>query len=160
MMVIEIVRLCICGCGQSPKLKTSRYCPGHHMQVRNTRGSVHPNWKGNAASNCAGRFRAKRRFSLGQCDMCDKPARDRHHKDDNPLNNSPENVLTLCRRCHMIVDGRLDALIEIARRPREMVEAKPCVNCGERYKPLRKGRCHCCNEYFRRHGFERTRSRK
>lgn len=25
---------------------------------------------------------------------------DVHHKDANPLNNSPENLITLCRRCH------------------------------------------------------------
>jgi hypothetical protein len=34
---------------------------------------------------------------------------ERHHKDGNPLNNDPGNIDRLCRRCHMVVDGRLDA---------------------------------------------------
>ncbi len=31
---------------------------------------------------------------------------------------------------------------------------KPCANCNQLSKPLRKGRCHKCNEYFRNHGKE------
>lgn len=31
-----------------------------------------------------------------------------------------------------------------------------CLICKRRYSPLRKGRCHACNEYWRRHGIERT----
>jgi hypothetical protein len=31
----------------------------------------------------------------------------------------------------------------------------PCVHCGQLSKPLRKGRCHACSMYFRRHGVER-----
>ncbi len=34
-------------------------------------------------------------------------------------------------------------------------EAEACSNCSRLAKPLRRGRCHACNEYFRRKGFER-----
>jgi hypothetical protein len=32
-----------------------------------------------------------------------------------------------------------------------------CQICQRKYEPLRRNRCHSCNEYFRRHGIERTR---
>lgn len=41
------------------------------------------------------------------CERCGAEAVDRHHRDGNPLNNDPGNVASLCRRCHMELDGRL-----------------------------------------------------
>ena len=45
---------------------------------------------------------ARRRFSLGECSAidCEKPASDRHHIDENPHNNEPENVTGLCASHH------------------------------------------------------------
>ena len=40
------------------------------------------------------------------------------------------------------------------RRPRPKTVSQPCVVCKELRGVLRKGRCHRCNEYFRRHGTE------
>lgn len=39
----------------------------------------------------------------GECERCGAKGKslDVHHLDDNPRNNSPENLFTLCRRCHM-----------------------------------------------------------
>jgi hypothetical protein len=55
-----------------------------------------------------GRRRARRRKPLGQCERCaTAKATDVHHVDDDPLNNEPGNLLALCRRCHMTLDGRL-----------------------------------------------------
>jgi predicted nucleic acid-binding Zn ribbon protein len=32
-----------------------------------------------------------------------------HHRDENPLNNAPENLITLCHRCHKLVHrGKID----------------------------------------------------
>jgi hypothetical protein len=33
---------------------------------------------------------------------------------------------------------------------------RPCAVCGRPAKPLRRGRCHACDEYFRRRGVERS----
>ena len=42
------------------------------------------------------------------CESCkESPAVERHHKDDNPLNNDPSNLLFVCRKCHMRLDGRI-----------------------------------------------------
>lgn len=70
-------------------------------------------WKGEAVSVKGGRTRAQRAFPIVRaCEACgeDKKRIDRHHKDGNTKNNSPENIAFFCRRCHMTVDGRLAAL--------------------------------------------------
>lgn len=57
-------------------------------------------------------------YELGTCEYegCDEEARDRHHIDEDPTNNAPENVARYCRRHHMLVDGRLAALAARALR--------------------------------------------
>lgn len=52
----------------------------------------------------------------------------------------------LCRRCHMLEDGRL-AKLSGSRRP--IGPPKPCASCGKPYKPLRKGLCNRCNHQQR-----------
>lgn len=120
------------------------------------RGSEHPDWKGDDARDETKRARAQRMYKLDNalCECCSQvPATDRHHKDDDTGNNERNNLMFLCRRCHMTVDGRLEAFINAPdRSPRP---PKPCTNCGRPSKPLRKGRCHTCNEYLRRNGVER-----
>lgn len=43
---------------------------------------------------------------IGPCVKCGKGKAERHHIDDNPLNNAPENIMALCRRCHTIEHGK------------------------------------------------------
>ena len=118
-----------------------------------------PAWKGDNVKNVdAGRKRARKLFDLSLCNKCGKSGIDRHHKDGNPLNNTPENVEILCRRCHMDADGRiktLEALWE-HNRTKPKTPPSPCVICRTPYKPLRKGRCHNCNMYLRKYGIERS----
>lgn len=41
------------------------------------------------------------RFIKDKCDMCGTTENlDTHHKDLNPKNNEPENLMTLCDSCH------------------------------------------------------------
>lgn len=124
----------------------------HPSKVR--KGERHYRWKGDGASNEAKRMRAQRIYGLGRCERCLRNrATDRHHKDGNPGNNDPSNVEKLCRKCHMTVDGRLARLL-VNRYVQPIKPPAPCEVCGNLSKPLRKGRCHRCNEYFRRHGVE------
>lgn len=97
-----------------------------------------------------GRNQARRIYPkpLGACVLCGKPASDRHHKDGDTFNNHPTNISFLCRRCHMLVDGRLGRL---ATGPRATKPRMPCMVCGKVGGYLRRGRCHACNEYYRRH---------
>lgn len=79
-------------------------------------GAAHHAWKGNEVSVKGGRTRAKRLYrDIGPCVVCENPKSERHHIDGNTANNEPENIVALCRRCHMETDGRLDAFKELAR---------------------------------------------
>jgi len=80
------------------------------------RGERNPNWKGDAAAVQSGRGRAIRATPLAAlCERCKKrPASERHHVDGNTCNNARENLLQLCRTCHMKLDGRLEAFAEMA----------------------------------------------
>lgn len=121
---------------------------------RGLRGELSHGWKGDAAGKDAGRVRARNRYRLGPCEHCGKPACDRHHKDGNTLNNETSNIAILCRRCHMVVDGRL-AVIRVSGKPRRAAVVSVCKVCGNEYRPLRSGRCLRCASYFYRRGEER-----
>lgn len=116
-------------------------------------GDQFSQWKGDDASPSAKRTRARKRFKhLGICEKCGKKsACDRHHIDANTGNNVRSNIMFLCRRCHMEIDGRLEAFIHSKRNSKS---AQPCKVCGRLAKPLRKGRCGACAERFRRNGFD------
>lgn len=105
------------------------------------KGSVKP-----TANPRTGHCRALRLYPLGGlCEHCrEAPAADRHHKDGNPLNNDRANVELLCRRCHMIADGRLPRFRDAKGGRGRKQPAKPCASCGELAKPLRRGRCARC----------------
>jgi hypothetical protein len=126
-MECEAVKLCECGCGNpTNRAKRARksagiekgdfakFLPAHHFKLEKYKrknrpeliGSGNGMWKGELASAGAGRFRARKKYKLGKCENCGKEATDRHHRDGNPLNNDPPNVKILCRKCHMLADGR------------------------------------------------------
>jgi hypothetical protein len=132
---MKAMKLCECGCGQpSPiaritinkfgykKGESLRFIHNHHGRGKHWSekskeknreahlGKRNGMWKGDKASKVAGQMRAQRIFNLDKCELCAKPAIDRHHQDDNTLNNDPLNVQILCRSCHMVIDGRMNNL--------------------------------------------------
>lgn len=120
-------------------------------------GEKHGKWKGDAASDHTKRQRARRLFKAGPCERCGSTGRtERHHIDGDPGNNVRGNILIVCRRCHQLVDGRLEAsvrrLVALARE--RVTPPRPCSNCGRDYKPLRNGRCGSCAIHWRKHGVE------
>jgi len=60
---------------------------------------------------------AQRRYpTLGRCEHCHAvPAVDRHHRDGNTAHNQRANLLFVCRRCHMLIDGRLAVFLSTSR---------------------------------------------
>ena len=113
------------------------------------RGEASPFFKGDNAVDSSKRERARKLYpNLGSCEMCAAVAVERHHKDGNTGNNSPENIAILCRRCHMETDGRLVEFIKAGQHPPQ--PPKACADCGRLYKPLRQGRCgSCSNRHYR-----------
>jgi hypothetical protein len=110
----------------------SKYCSSDcKRRVR------HPNTAG------SWRQRATRGFpELGPCAKCNGKAVDRHHKNGDVTDNSPENIAMLCRRCHMETDGRLLRFVAAGGgRLINPLPPSPCSECGRLYKPLRRGLC-------------------
>lgn len=136
-----------CGEWKAKKAYRCRACSPKPAEAARAR------WKDDP-SDSAAHSRAVRMFALA--DACERCARtvplERHHKDGNPANNEPSNIWILCRRCHMEVDGRADALVEAAMKNAEKMRKPPapCVECGKLSKPLRRGLCHACDERKRR----------
>lgn len=69
-------------------------------------GELNPRWGGDSIKPSNGRCRARRMYPLQPCHICGRVA-ERHHKDGNTLNNESGNIDFLCRRHHMIIDGRM-----------------------------------------------------
>lgn len=79
-----------------------------HIAKRKRFGAAHHSWKGDAITRASGRGRAERLYpDIGPCAKCGSLKSERHHLDDNTLNNDPLNIAILCRRCHMLSDGRI-----------------------------------------------------
>lgn len=130
---------------------------GYPKQNLKIRGENNYNWKGNDVKTMdVARCRARRMFQIkGKlCEKCESKATDRHHKDSNPLNNNEKNISFLCRRCHMVEDGRLERFRKLAMA-RPALPPRPCSICEELKTIFRYGRCPACSEYFRRNGKER-----
>lgn len=116
-------------------------------------GAHNPRWKGDLASRGAGRSRARALYDLGPCEECGGAGFDRHHRDGDTLNNDPSNVRVLCRRCHMLEDGRLDRLRTMG--PKGKKGPRPCRNCGRMIASIRSIRCGACRQYWWTYGVER-----
>ena len=128
----------------------------HRQSMKGHKGfhsrEQHPDWVGNAVSVAGGRSRARLWYQDQEpCADCGGKAIDRHHQDGDTGNNNPENIVWLCRRCHMKRDGRLvqlntmrpEAVIKANkvrwgnRKDTEFRPGEPCPICG---KALNTGR--------------------
>jgi hypothetical protein len=90
-----------------------------HVEKRKRWGPSHHAWKGDKVTPETGRCRANRLYPHpGPCRLCGADKAERHHKNGDTTDNSPENIEFLCRRCHMESDGRLDRFRALADKVR------------------------------------------
>ena len=106
------------------------------------------------AKSAGGKLRwAVRRGKIlrpNHCERCSKPCKpDAHHHDYA----KPLDVEWLCRQCHMAEDGRIERLIT-SRVGLITVGLLPCITCKVPSKPLRRGRCEKCRQWWRKYGVE------
>lgn len=86
-----------------------------HVEKRSRRGADNYQWLGDSPPPAVGRKRAWRIFrDLGPCTQCGAEKSERHHKDENPGNNHPENIAVLCHKCHMAEHARLNRMRKLA----------------------------------------------
>lgn len=124
---------CECGCGRlteiarrttiskgAKKGEPLKFVRGHYAGRSESKlGARNPQWLGEKVSDDGGRLRARRRFSTaGGCSECGAPKAERHHIDGNTQNNDQSNIAILCRRCHMVADGRLTKFLENRYNPK------------------------------------------
>jgi hypothetical protein len=83
-----------------------KYC-SKKCEHTGKRKEGNPNWVGDKVSIDGGRQRARRWYQDNRCSVCNKESAERHHIDGNTKNNSPENIIFLCRKHHQERDGRI-----------------------------------------------------
>src|SRR5258708_7044519 len=66
-----------------------------------------PHWKKDSTNPQTGRNMAWRMFKLEPCEVCKSKKSERHHIDGNPLNNVRNNIMFLCRKHHIAIEGRV-----------------------------------------------------
>lgn len=78
-------------------------------------GPDHHHWNHHPTA-ITGSSRARNKYQdIGPCVRCGAERSERHHRDGNTLNNEPDNIRILCRRCHMTEDGRLEKFRELQK---------------------------------------------
>ena len=110
-------RLCECGCGQPTSIVTQtstaegvrrgeyrRFIQNHHRLISGNEVITKSDmWRGYS--------RARKIQRADRCEKCGSDGDgliDRHHKDQNQLNNDPSNIAFLCRQCHREAHCRED----------------------------------------------------
>ena len=79
------------------------------------------------------RARARASVADAPCSICGKVGyTEVHHRDENPLNNSPENLQRLCKSCHA-KQHRTRSLCAVCGKP-----AKAKKLCTKHYQQYRK----------------------
>lgn len=68
-------------------------------------GAGGPSWKGDNAKKDSGGARARRHVPTKPCELCGAESQ-RHHKDENTLNNDPSNIAFLCAKHHSMAHPR------------------------------------------------------
>ena len=122
-------KFCECGCNEETSGPLVRFRQGHGtrgthqtpelIEARTRRGPEHYRWEGDAISEKGGRSRAGRLIPTpGPCVSCGDIPGERHHKDGDTSNNAPDNLIVLCRVCHMRLDGRLEMLRKVGQQPK------------------------------------------
>lgn len=95
------------------------------------------------------------------CSRCghtgDYPPHEYHHPNGY---EDPSDVIPVCVKCHMSVDGRVKKKGKRCHRLNEQARKDApdyCKICNRPVAPgqVRKGRCKNCDEYLRKKGFDR-----
>ena len=106
--------------------------------------------KQECASPSHSRMKAHRQATKA-CQTCGRTGRLHvHHRDENPSNNSPSNLMTLCPSCH-----------RLCHSPRMMADGvtpKPCAHCAA--PSARQGLCNTHLSRLKRYGHPLAKKRK
>ena len=125
----------ICGTATKRTKTCSSACLSvHRSRIQAGELSVH--WKSDGnVSKAQSHLRARKICTDRVCAECGLEALDVHHIDGNPFNNDPSNLAPLCRKCHLIVHGRIHDFVQGNKeRGRMRAEATHC-RMGHEFSP-------------------------
>lgn len=148
----QVAKACVdCGVRISPAATRCQPCQNRRQEanviraehVRQTRYA-----KNETISRRGHHKRARRIAGAPQpCGECGFNVATVHHKDRNPANNDPSNLIWLCHKCHMQEHAQAGHL---SRNPRQLFA---CAYCGSdvwRYVwEVPNGRAFCNKDHFR-----------
>ena len=111
-------------------------------------GPDHHHWGGDLVTPDAGRSRALRMYPESvPCEECGAAKSERHHKDENPLNNRPDNIARLCRRCHTKRHDRSKFIAAARTNGKKGGAIKAAKHVDTKSRPGDK--CHHCGNAIR-----------
>lgn len=124
---------------KTPWNKNKKYIAGWHHSDQTKKilslvkmGDKNPSWKGDFASEQAGRLRGYRQNQALKCKKCGSTIKiHRHHIDRNTLNNNISNISFLCSSCHAKLHYKEDG-------PTSCLTIKPVEISSIEY---------CCEDY-------------
>lgn len=139
MRQINKTGLCkVCSIRLTAKDKRTQYCPScAHSGERNN------NWKGDAVGiDALHAFIRSRLTKPEKCVHCnDAPPIDLANKSGK-YKRDVSDWEWLCRRCHMISDGRLDNFLSHSNMNNKLPD-RICLQCGKQYAPHGDSRKFC-----------------
>lgn len=114
--------------------------------------SGNPMWKGSKVGRSAlHEWVRKRKEKPERCEMCREAAPHDMANIGHTYRRALGKWKWLCRRCHMEVDGRIEALVRRNQKGRDILmgrwslEHERCISCGgTSRKHLAKGMCSRC----------------
>jgi hypothetical protein len=89
----------------------SKECSDDNLRVTR-RGPGNPHWKEVVTDPVSARQKARSLYDRRPCEECGSEKSEIHHRDGDPFNNHEANIVFLCRRHHMITDGRMERWLE------------------------------------------------
>lgn len=119
----------------------------HKMKISlAVRGSNNGNWRGGTSD-----WYYEKRVQKLNCQMCGVSRKEKlldvNHVDGNHKNNNPSNWEVLCRKCHMIKDGRIKNLIKSNKtEKRRQISSQRMREYNLKYNSLRnRNERYCSN---------------
>lgn len=83
-----------------PALTAGRYCEDHDKQAKKVADKKRETANARGYNSKWAKVRIMKLNQDPLCERCESAAILVHHKDRNPFNNGPDNLLSLCDACH------------------------------------------------------------
>lgn len=121
------------GLRQSEETRSKRAAT--HRRIAK-RGPANANWRGSNITPDESRWRARQMIAPGPCAVCGEPGKHVHHRDGDPMNNAPENLVRLCPKHHrreharMRREARLSLQVQLMSTKPEVSERGTAVSAG------------------------------